>query len=81
MDFIWGNLSLAIGAMLLSIFVGWVWGIGKASEELSEGSAVGSRFVAVWGTFLRWICPLLILLVLITLFPAGARLLALVGLS
>ena len=24
MDFIWGNLSLAIGAMLLSVFVGWI---------------------------------------------------------
>ena len=81
MDFLWGNLSLAIGAMLLSIFVGWVWGYREAGDELQVGSSVGEGFVRVWGFFVRWICPLLILLVLLSLFPAGSRLLALFGIG
>nr|WP_304621777.1 hypothetical protein [Rhodothermus marinus] len=39
MDAIWGNLALALGALLISIFVGWVWGaIGRPK---SCGRAVG----------------------------------------
>jgi NSS family neurotransmitter:Na+ symporter len=62
MDFIWGNLSLAIGALLLSIFVGWIWGAGNAIEELQQGA--GTTFEgalpAVWSIFLRFICPIVI---------------------
>jgi NSS family neurotransmitter:Na+ symporter len=67
-DFLWGNLSLAVGALLLCIFVGWVWGIGKASDELCQGSAIGRGMVFVWGLFIRWICPIVILVVLLNLF-------------
>ncbi|MDH3253708.1 MAG: sodium-dependent transporter [Acidobacteriota bacterium] len=81
MDFVWGNLSLAIGAMLLSIFVGWIWGVQRAGDALQRGSSTSERFVRVWGFFLRWVCPAFIFLVLLSLFPAGGRLLTLLGLS
>lgn len=66
MDFIWGNFSLAIGALLLSLFAGWVWGVGNAIEELQQGS--GKMFAGVWTTiwsfFLRFICPVFIAIIL-----------------
>ncbi|MCP4899408.1 MAG: sodium-dependent transporter [bacterium] len=68
MDFIWGNLSLAIGALLLCIFVGWVWGIRSAGKELGQGSDLGPWAVRTWGFFIRWVCPVLIFLVLLNLF-------------
>jgi NSS family neurotransmitter:Na+ symporter len=68
MDFLWGNLSLAVGALLLCIFVGWLWGVRNAGQELCQGSRVGKRFVFLWGLFIRFICPVVILIVLLNLF-------------
>jgi len=81
MDFIWGNLSLAIGAMLLSIFVGWVWGVASAGGELGEGSAITAAGAGLWGFFIRWICPVFIFFVLLNLFGVTGRLLQLIGLG
>lgn len=76
MDFIWGNLSLAVGALLLCLFVGWFWGVGKALEELNQGSSLfgkpffglGVTWGKVWGAFIRFICPIFIAVVLVYLF-------------
>jgi NSS family neurotransmitter:Na+ symporter len=65
MDYLWGNLSLAIGALLLSVFVGWVWGIPKAGAEMQQGGRMSDRAVGVWGIFVRWICPVVISIVLL----------------
>jgi len=66
MDFIWGNLSLAMGALLLSIFVGWVWGADKAIEELQEGADGGftGTLPKLWSVFLKYVCPLIIAVIL-----------------
>ena len=68
MDFFWGNVSLAVGALLLSIFVGWIWGSGDAEGELRQGSRLGEGVVKLWGFFVRWVCPLVIFIVLLNLF-------------
>lgn len=66
MDFIWGNISLALGALLISVFVGWVWGAGQAVEELQQGS--GETFTGVWPSiwsgFLKYVCPVVIAAIL-----------------
>jgi neurotransmitter:Na+ symporter, NSS family len=66
MDFIWGNLSLAIGALLLSVFIGWVWGTENAIAEMQEGS--GNSFkgtlATVWSVFLKYVCPIVIAVIL-----------------
>ena len=81
MDLIWGNISLAVGAMLLCIFTGWVWGYRNAGAELQEGGAMTAGAVKAWGLFVRFICPVFILLVLLSLFPVGSRLLAALGIG
>jgi NSS family neurotransmitter:Na+ symporter len=68
MDYFWGNISLAIGALLLSIFIGWVWGVKQAGAEFSEGSSVGAGTVRIWAFFIRYVCPVVIFIVLISLF-------------
>jgi NSS family neurotransmitter:Na+ symporter len=70
MDFFWGNVSLAVGACLLSVFVGWVWGIAAAGLELRTGSRMAETTIRIWGFFLRWICPVVIFIVLLNLFGA-----------
>jgi NSS family neurotransmitter:Na+ symporter len=62
MDFIWGNLSLALGALLLSIFTGWVWGTANAIDELQQGADGGFQGLlpSVWSVFLKYVCPIVI---------------------
>ncbi len=66
MDFIWGNISLALGALLISVFVGWVWGTGQAVDELQQGA--GDTFTgtwpSIWGSFLKYVCPVVIAAIL-----------------
>lgn len=68
MDFIWGNLSLAIGALLISIFVGWVWGAPRAVAELRRGSLFRGPLARAWTFAIRFLLPIGIFFVLITLF-------------
>jgi NSS family neurotransmitter:Na+ symporter len=68
MDFLWGNISLAVGALLLSIFVGWVWGVKAAGDELYADGQCSSTCLRLWGFFLRWICPIVIFIVMLNLF-------------
>ncbi|HKI83187.1 MAG TPA: sodium-dependent transporter [Candidatus Krumholzibacteria bacterium] len=68
MDFIWGNISLALGGLLLSVFVGWIWGVKRAGEELKLGSGITDRGIAFWGVFIRYICPVVIFVVLLDVF-------------
>ncbi len=68
MDFIWGNVALTVGALLLSIFVGWVWGIDAAEKEIVQGSNVSRNVIQLWAVFIRYICPVVIFIVLLNLF-------------
>ena len=76
MSFLWGDLSLALGALLLCLFVTWVWGIHKASEEIQVGSDFFRRrplnlpitYAQIWGIFIRYICPVFIFIILLNVF-------------
>ncbi len=68
MDFIWGNISLALGALLLSIFAGWVWGREKATAEMRAGGHMSDRRVALWWFFVKFVCPVVIFIVLLNIF-------------
>jgi len=67
MDYIWGNVSLALGALLISIFVGWIWGATDAVGELQQGSEdfFTGWVSTVWTVFLKYICPIVILIIFI----------------
>ncbi len=71
MIFLWFDVFPPLGAFLFSIFIGWVWGADKAAAELSLGNPGFSRPIPgttitparIWGVFLRYVCPLAILLI------------------
>jgi NSS family neurotransmitter:Na+ symporter len=68
MDFIWGNLSLAFGSLMLCLFGIFVWGLKRAAAEIVSTSAFFPKISAVWQFFVRWVCPLSIAVILATLF-------------
>ena len=56
---IWNNFSLPIGGLLTSIFVGRVWHVDRALEELC---AEGASFpvASLWVFLVKWVCPVAI---------------------
>lgn len=68
MSFIFGDFSLAFGALALSIFMGWVWGAGRAADELQQGSPGFARIRTVWMFMIRYFIPFVVFLILLNLF-------------
>ena len=64
MGTVWNDFSLPIGGLLTAVFVGWVWRIDSALEELLSHNA---WFPApgLWGFLIRWVCPLGILAIIL----------------
>ncbi len=68
MDFVWGNISLTVGAFFLSIFVGWVWGAKHAATELQQGNPAFARWAPFWSFLIRFVTPVFIFIILLNLF-------------
>ena len=60
MDTVWNNFSLPIGGLLTAIFVGRVWRVDQALEELLANNAWFPA-TGLWSFLIRWVCPLAIL--------------------
>lgn len=77
MDMIFAKYSLAVGAFLLALFVGWKWGIRPAAKEVSNGNTSFSQkplfkiassaitLASIWGLLIRYIVPVAILILII----------------
>jgi NSS family neurotransmitter:Na+ symporter len=63
---VFGQYSLVIGALLISLFVGWVWGVQAAGEEVRENDG---KFPLgrLWAFLIRFICPIAITAILVHL--------------
>lgn len=61
---VWNNFALPIGGLFIALFVGWVWRIDGALEEVLAGRA---WFPAprVWGFLIRFVCPVAIFLIIV----------------
>lgn len=69
MNFLFGSLSLTIGGLLICIFVGWVWGSHKAAEELRVGASPSvGWYIGLWQILIKFVSPVIIILVLLNLF-------------
>lgn len=63
-DKLWGTYSLSIGALLLSVFVGWKWGTDRAAAALGEsGHAI--PLAAAWKVMIKYVCPIAIAVVFV----------------
>ncbi|HCF56677.1 MAG TPA: sodium-dependent transporter [Myxococcales bacterium] len=56
-NILFGNFSLALGALLISLFVGWRWGIRNAVAELRLHQDRPLAIEPVWGFLVRFVCP------------------------
>ncbi len=61
---IFGSIGLIVGALFISVFVGWKWGVKAVAEEVR---ATDGRFPlgAVWTLLIRYVCPLALLGILV----------------
>ena len=63
---LFGQYSLVIGALLISIFIAWVWGVARAGEEVKANDG---KFPlgGVWTFLIRYVCPIAIVAILASL--------------
>jgi NSS family neurotransmitter:Na+ symporter len=63
-DIIFANISLAVGALLICVFVGWIWGVKKPVEEIQEGNP-RFRIRPLWVFSLKFFSPVVLIIILI----------------
>jgi len=63
-DFIFGNISLAVGALLICVFAGYVWGVKNAIKEIVSGNPK-FKIKPLWVFSLKFLSPLAIIFILI----------------
>jgi len=68
MDFLWVNLSLPLGALLLCLFATLVWGLRRGSDEISSSAPAFAALAPLWRVFIGVVCPIFIVIILITRF-------------
>lgn len=69
MNRLFSDLSLPIGGFFICLFVGWVWGTRNAIEEIQIGAGTSAAwFTKLWQFLVRFVCPVVILLVLLNAF-------------
>jgi len=75
MDHLFGTAIILIISLLASLYVGWAWGPKHAIEEISRSSSVFARPLiggfspaTVWVWFIRFICPVVIAVMLLKMF-------------
>ncbi|HHQ49239.1 MAG TPA: sodium-dependent transporter, partial [Acidobacteria bacterium] len=66
MDFLWVNISLPLGGLLLCLFAIAVWGLHRASDEISLSAPAFRPLAPAWRFFIRIVCPFFIAIILIT---------------
>ncbi len=63
---LFGQYALVIGALLISVFIAWIWGVKQAGEEVraNDGKFPLGR---TWAVLIRYVAPLAIVAILIQL--------------
>jgi len=66
MDFVSSNLLLPLGGIFIALFAGWVWGREALTQAVSNNGELGNaRLAGVLVVVLRYVSPLLILVVML----------------
>jgi len=64
MNFIFGNLWLAVGALLICLFLGFIWGVKNAAKEIYSGNP-RFKLRPLWSFSVKFLTPIVIILILI----------------
>ena len=66
MDFIFGSFAVILISLMLALYTGWAKKIGVFADELTLGApGFTGLYRSGWIFFIRWICPIVILLLLL----------------
>lgn len=70
MSNVFGSYALVIGALFISIFVGWKWGVSNALQEVLVGNPKFKSRV-LWNILIKYISPVAIFLILLNLIKSS----------
>jgi NSS family neurotransmitter:Na+ symporter len=71
MDFTFGTLAVVFVCLFLSLYTGWGQKVKDYVAELSSGAPMFKGFPGkLWAFFIRYVCPIIIFLVILDLFGA-----------
>lgn len=65
------NFTIPLGALLVCLFVGWVWGAKNATLEIQSGGAFAFKVHKAWEFIVRFIAPAMILVILFCTIGLG----------
>ena len=67
MGTVWNDFALPIGGLLTAVFVGWVWRVDQAIEEIElHGAPFPAR--RLWSVLIRYVCPVAISVIIVYTF-------------
>lgn len=65
-DFLSSNIILPLGGICICLYAGWVWGSARSHTALSNGGTLANgAVIRVWYALVRYVTPLLVVLVLL----------------
>jgi NSS family neurotransmitter:Na+ symporter len=56
-DFLTSNVTLALGGLLVCIFVGWVWGTENAVKEITSNGLFSFKYKAAYDLIIKIVAP------------------------
>ncbi len=62
------RISYPLTAMLTAVLVGWIWGKKNAMDAITNNGAIKNKFCDIWYLLVKYLCPVLLLLVVLTGF-------------
>ena len=69
MNILFGNVTLAVGALFIALFAGWRWGADKARQEMQ---GLPLPLAQMWSVAIRFLCPIAILAIMIYMLATGS---------
>ena len=68
MDFVFGTFAVIVICLMLALYTGWASKLSEYADELASG-APGFKgvFRAGWMFFIKWVCPLVIILLILNM--------------
>lgn len=68
MDFIFGTFAVIVICLMLALYTGWAQKISDYADELAIGApGFTGTFRAGWMFFIKWVCPIVIILLILNM--------------
>lgn len=58
LDFLTANILLPLGGLMMCIFIGYVWGVDKAADEITQGGKFAFKLRGFWTIMVKFVAPI-----------------------